>query len=102
MNRPLTIDESGDYLAWSISPSKTQVDKRRSSTLLIDGATYGTFFNFRRAYPLPDIDLASTRGSVPSQPQPISLGPASFLSGLGSWLPLSQTISGKGVDDLRK
>jgi len=68
----------------------------------INGAIYGTFFDHRRAYPLPDIDFTPSRGVVPPQPQPVSLGPSTFLGGLGSWLPFNQTISGPKIDELRE
>jgi syntaxin-binding protein 5 len=42
---------------------------------LINSATYGTFFDIRRANTLPDIDFSTSRGTVPSQPQPVTLGP---------------------------
>ena len=86
-NRPLTIDASGDFIAWSTDP----VSK------LVNSATYGTFFNFRRANTLPDVDFSTSRGRIPSQPQPVSLGPTSFL---GSWFSFNQTKTGDQIDDL--
>ncbi|KDR85736.1 hypothetical protein GALMADRAFT_218826 [Galerina marginata CBS 339.88] len=87
---PLSIDDSGDYIAWKVS-SKTR------SSGVIESATYGTFFDVRRAYTLPDIDFAISRGPIPPQPQPVSLGPASVL---GSWFSFNQTKSGAQIDDL--
>ncbi|PPQ66367.1 hypothetical protein CVT26_011086 [Gymnopilus dilepis] len=87
---PLSIDESGDYLAWTLSP------QARSSGV-IHSATYGTLFDIRRAYTLPDIDFASSRGPVPPQPQPVSLGPPSVL---GSWFSFNQTKTGEQIDTL--
>jgi hypothetical protein len=86
-NRPLTIDASGDFIAWAADP----VSK------LINSATYGTFFDIRRANTLPDVDFSTTRGTIPSQPQPVSLGPASFL---GSWFTFNQTKTGEQIDEL--
>jgi hypothetical protein len=86
-NRPLTIDASGDFIAWAEDP----VSK------LINSATYGTFFDIRRANTLPDIDFSTSRGTIPSQPQPVSLGPASYL---GSWFSFNQTKTGEQIDEL--
>lgn len=86
-NRPLAIDASGDFIAWAADP----VSK------LINSATYGTFFDIHRANTLPDIDFSTRRGTIPSQPQPVSLGPASFL---GSWFSFNQTKTGEQIDEL--
>ncbi|CAA7264832.1 unnamed protein product [Cyclocybe aegerita] len=88
---PLSIDESGDFIAW------TQDPRVQTKSTHIHQATYGTFFNVRRVYTPPDIDFASTRGSVPPQPQPVSLGPPSLL---GSWFSFNQTLSGDQIDEL--
>ncbi|KAF8808127.1 WD40 containing snare-dependent exocytosis protein [Phlegmacium glaucopus] len=83
---PMTIDTSGDFIAWTADP----VSK------FINSATYGTFFDIRRANTLPDIEFVTTQG-IPPQPQPVSLGPASFL---GSWFSFNQTKSGEQIDEL--
>jgi hypothetical protein len=103
-NRPLTIDESGDFVAWSLSNSKGRrvSGPQQISTPHINGATYGTFFDLKRAYTQPDVDFTTTRKAPPPQPQPVSLGPYSFLGGLGGWLPFNQTISGEKIDELRE
>ncbi|KAJ3517877.1 hypothetical protein NLJ89_g226 [Agrocybe chaxingu] len=88
---PLSIDESGDFVAW------TQDPRAQTKSTHVHQATYGTFFNVRRVYTPPDIDFASTRGSVPPQPQPVSLGPPSLL---GSWFSFNQTLSGDQIDEL--
>lgn len=85
--RPLTTDVSGDFIAWAVDPSSK----------LINSATYGTFFDIRRANTLSDIDFAASRGTIPAQPQPVPLGPASFL---GSWFSFNQTKSGEQIDEL--
>jgi len=101
--RPLTIDECGDFIAWSLSSPQGMVHGRQQvSPPHINGATYGTFFDLKRAYTLPDVDFTITRKAPPSQPQPVSLGPHSFLGGLGAWLPFNQTISGGDIDELRE
>ena len=88
LRRSFTIDKSGDFFGWSYHP--------RSG--MIQSASYGTLFNMHRSLPSPDIDLTANKGSIPSQPQPVSMGPASFF---GTWLPIgNQSISGAQVDDL--
>lgn len=87
-NRPLAIDACGDFIVWATDPV----------TKLINSATYGTFFNFRRANTLPDVDFSTSLGKIPSQPQPVSLGPTSFL---GSWFSFNQTKTGEQINELR-
>ncbi|GLB35825.1 putative lethal giant larvae(Lgl) like, C-terminal [Lyophyllum shimeji] len=85
----LSLDESGDFIAWTPHPSAGTIHQ----------ATYGTLFDIRRAYDLPDIDLACTKPVIPAPPQPVSAGPASMLN-LGSWLPFNQSTSGSQIDEL--
>jgi len=85
---PIAIDESGDFIAWTPHPQSGGV---------IQTATYGTCFDVRRSYGPPDFDFTTTRGPVPPQPQPVSLGPASLL---GSWFSFNRTLSGDQVDEL--
>ncbi|KAG5732833.1 hypothetical protein E4T56_gene2783 [Termitomyces sp. T112] len=86
----LSVDESGDFVAWNPHPTSGTMDQ----------ATYGTFFDIRRAYDLPDIDLGCTKPVVPPAPQPVSLGPASMFQQVGSWLPFKQSMSGAQLDEL--
>ena len=83
----MTIDASGDFIAWTADP----VSK------FINSATYGTFFDIRRANTLPDVDFATNRKTIPAQPQPVSLGPPSFLA---SWFSFNQTKTGEQIDEL--
>ncbi|KAF9531932.1 WD40 containing snare-dependent exocytosis protein [Crepidotus variabilis] len=97
----LSIDEGGDFIAWR--PPGPNARGGHSPHVLVGGLTYGTFFDVRRAYPLPDIDFASTRMAVPSQPLPVSLGPATLLQAginFGSWLGLGGNKTGAQIDDL--
>ncbi|KAF9567769.1 WD40 containing snare-dependent exocytosis protein [Agrocybe pediades] len=87
---PLSIDETGDFIAWSVSP-------KHSAYGVVDSATYGTFFDIRRAYTLPDIDFTAGKGAIPPQPQPVSLGPPSVLS---AWFSFNQTKTGDQIDEL--
>lgn len=86
--RTITVDETGDFIGW----------KCHSRSSLMRRAVYGTLFDMRRSIPLPDIDLTSTKAPVPAQPQPVSMGPTSFL---GSWLTFgNQSITGEQADEL--
>ncbi|KAG6829267.1 hypothetical protein H0H87_012084 [Tephrocybe sp. NHM501043] len=85
----ISLDESGDFIAWTSHTASGTMHQ----------ATYGTLFDIRRAYDLPDIDLACTKPVVPAAPQPVSAGPASMLQ-LGSWLPFSQSMTGAQLDEL--
>ncbi|KAJ7103251.1 WD40 containing snare-dependent exocytosis protein [Mycena belliarum] len=75
----LTCDETGDWMTAQI----------------IDRASYGTIFDFRRAYTPPNITF--TQPTIPSQPQPVSLGPTSLLS---SWFRFGQSMTGEQLDIL--
>ncbi|KIY73582.1 hypothetical protein CYLTODRAFT_365694 [Cylindrobasidium torrendii FP15055 ss-10] len=83
------MDKSGDFIGWDHHPKSGMVAH----------AVYGTLFNQRRVLPTPDIDLAVNKSSIPAQPQPASMGPASFF---GSWLGGlgSQSITGAQVDEI--
>src|ERR1700760_4865017 len=64
LSRPPGIDRSGDFLAFSPHPISGQIYE----------ALYGTLFDFRRVYSPPDVELISSALTVPSQPQPVTLG----------------------------
>ncbi|KAF9041832.1 hypothetical protein BDZ89DRAFT_1060198 [Hymenopellis radicata] len=84
----LSVDKSGDFVGWNFHP--------RSG--MVQSAVYGTVFNMRRALPMPDFDLTATKGSVPAQPQPVSMAPASLL---GTWFAFgNQSVSGAQIDEL--
>jgi len=83
----LTCDDTGDWLVYT-------VDK---TSRIIQQTTYGTLFDFRRAYTLPTIDFSITKPAVPPQPQPVSLGPTSLLS---SWFRFGQSMTGEQLDTL--
>lgn len=90
LHRPLSVDATGDYIEW-----------KRHACGLVYKERYGTLFNVRRSgpYEAPQVDLATGRKAVPSQPQPVSVGPASII---GSWLGyiVSQSLSGDQIDTL--
>lgn len=85
-SRSISIDENGDFIGLDV----------QTSSGLVQSATYGTFFNFRRAVGLPLLDLVSNKGRMPVQPQPVPIGPSSFRS----WFQSSQTLSGQQIDEL--
>lgn len=84
--RSISIDESGDFISLRVHPSSG----------LVQSATYGTLFNFRRTHGLPLVDLVSKKASIPAQPQPVPIGPSSYLS----WFKFNQTLSGQQIDEL--
>ncbi|KAF5352734.1 hypothetical protein D9756_005911 [Leucocoprinus leucothites] len=85
--RHISIDEGGDFISLNV----------QGSTGVVQSSTYGTLFNFRRADELPLVDLTSNKGKIPSQPQPVSIGPSSFRS----WFQFNQTMTGQQIDELR-
>ncbi|KAI0783299.1 lethal giant larvae like, C-terminal-domain-containing protein [Abortiporus biennis] len=86
-----SVDETGDYIEWI----------RHEVSGLIGCLKYGTVFNVRRSGPYlpPTIDFKVDERVIPPQPQPVSIGPASFIS---SWLGYisSQGMTGEQVDAL--
>ena len=76
-----------------------------SSTRLISSTELHTLFTTRRAglFSPPLVNLAHGRGSVPAQPQPVSLGPASMMGSVLGYLgSLSITSAGDQIDALRE
>ncbi|KAJ7040330.1 WD40 containing snare-dependent exocytosis protein [Mycena alexandri] len=82
-----SCDETGDWIGYTVN----------NASGIIDHASYGTVLDFRRAYDPPDIDFSATKPTVPSQPQPVSLGPTSLLS---SWFRFGQSMTGPQLDVL--
>ncbi|KAJ7631237.1 WD40 containing snare-dependent exocytosis protein [Roridomyces roridus] len=81
----VTVDTTGDWMACTLN--------RESG--VVEHASYGTLFDFRRAYTPPDIEFK--KPVVPAQPQPAALGPASLLS---SWFRFGQSMTGDQLDIL--
>ncbi|TFK41835.1 WD40 containing snare-dependent exocytosis protein [Crucibulum laeve] len=84
---PFTIDESGDFLAWTQQPTSS----------IINSASYGSLFDIRRVYTVADVDFTTTAPLIPEQPQPISLTSSSLL---GSWFNFTHGLSGNDIDNL--
>jgi len=81
-----SIDESGHFINFDV----------RVATDLVQSSTYGTLFNFSRTEDSPLVDLTINKGRIPSQPQPVLIGPSSFRS----WFQSSRTMSGQQIDEL--
>ena len=62
----------------------------------MQSSTYGTLFNFSRTEDSPLVDLTVNKGRIPSQPQPVPIGPSSFRS----WFQSNRTMSGQQIDEL--
>lgn len=90
-HRLLSTDGTGDYMEWV----------RSNPSGLISLAKYGTLFDVRRSAPYgpPEVSLADETRTVPPQPQPVSIGPASVLT---SWWGTitSNTMTGEQIDTL--
>ncbi|KAM6498680.1 WD40 containing snare-dependent exocytosis protein [Amanita muscaria] len=84
---PPSVDSSGDFVVFSPHPMSGQIHE----------ALYGTLFDFRRVYSQPDVELIPSPPKIPSQPQPVSLGPASLLS---AWFRYSLSMTGEQLDAL--
>ncbi|KAF7347606.1 WD40 containing SNARE-dependent exocytosis protein [Mycena venus] len=81
----LSCDDTGDWMACTVN----------RATGIIDHASYGTVFDFRRAYTPPNITIP--KPTVPSQPQPVSLGPTSLISSL---FRFGKSMTGEQLDIL--
>jgi hypothetical protein len=84
----LSIDQSGDFLAFNA--------RQRAGTII--SVVYGTFFDIRRAYGIPEVDFALQPCKM-TQPQPVAMAPPSLV---GTWWNYSTSISGDQLDSLRE
>ena len=89
ISRPPSIDRSGDFIAFVPNPMSGQIDE----------AVYGTLFDFRRVYSSPNVELIPSPPRIPSQPQPVPVGPSSLLS---AWFRFGLSMSGDQLDTLCK
>ncbi|TBU49995.1 lethal giant larvae like, C-terminal-domain-containing protein [Dichomitus squalens] len=92
LTEPPSTDDTGDYITHTAFPVPAGSSFRPLLTTEIR-----TLFNSRRAapYELPLVDLTRGRGSVPAQPQPVSLGPPSVMSSVLGYIG-SLTVAGAG------
>jgi len=86
----LSVDTTGDFIAF----------KRHFKSGLVEKVILSSLFDMRRSYGFPGVDFASTLREVPSQPKPVSVGPASLLRGTLSWLGGGGGLTGEQVDAL--
>ncbi|KAI0334428.1 hypothetical protein GY45DRAFT_1334312 [Cubamyces sp. BRFM 1775] len=96
---PPSTDDTGDFVKYSTFPAPAG-----SSVRPLHSTHLQTLFSHRRAgpYALPLVDLTHGRGSVPSQPQPISLGPPSMIGSMLGYIgSLSGASAGDQIDTLR-
>ena len=89
--RTLAIDESGDYVDWLIRDGIAQK------------CELGTLFGLRRKTLYHDkaLDILRDKKRLPTQPQPVSMGPATLLGQVYAFVG-SQSTTGAQIDALRK
>ena len=98
LSRPPSTDDTGDYITHTAFPVPAGSSYHPLLTTEIR-----TLFNSRRATPYepPLVDLTRGRGSVPAQPQPVSLEPPSVMgSVLGYIGSLTAASAGDQIDVL--
>ncbi|KAI3622792.1 wd40 containing snare-dependent exocytosis protein [Moniliophthora roreri] len=84
---PITVDETGDFVAWTLHPECG----------LIQEATYGTMFDSRRVNSPSDVVFSTSKPISPTPPQPVSVAPESFF---GAWFKFSSTMTAEQADIL--
>lgn len=89
--RTLSIDESGDYIDWTIRDD------------VAHKCELGTLFGLRRKTLYHDkvLDIIRDRNRLPAQPQPVSMGPATLLGQMYAFVGGNST-TGAQIDALRK
>ncbi|KAI9057006.1 hypothetical protein FKP32DRAFT_1615502 [Trametes sanguinea] len=95
---PPSVEDSGDFVTHTVFPAPAG-----SSVRPLLSTELHTLFAQRRVgpYALPLVDLAYDRGTVPPQPQPVSLGPPSVIgSVLGYIGSFSGASAGEQIDTL--
>jgi hypothetical protein len=89
--RSLSIDESGDYIDWTIKDD------------IVHKCELGTLFGLRRKtlYHGKVLDILRDKNKLPEQPQTVSMGPATLLGQMYSYVG-GQGTTGAQIDILRK
>lgn len=89
--RSLSIDESGDYVDWTIKDN------------IVHKCELGTLFGLRRRTLYHDkvLDILQNKKRLPAQPQPVSTGPATLFSQMYTFVG-GQGTTGARIDILRK
>lgn len=89
--RSLSIDESGDYIDWTFKDR------------IVHKCELGTLFGLRRKtlYHEKVLDILRDKKKLPAQPQPVSIGPATLLGQMYTYVG-GQGATGAQIDILRK
>ena len=89
--RSLSIDESGDYIDWTIKDN------------IVHKCELGTLFGQRRRTLYQDkvLDILRDKKKLPAQPQPVQMGPATLLGQMYTYVG-GQGTTGAQIDTLRK
>jgi len=85
------MDESGDYIDWTINDG------------IAHKCELGTLFGLRRKTLYHDkiLDILRDKKKLPAQPQPVSMGPATLLGQVYTYVG-GQGSKGAQIDLLRK
>jgi len=87
--RSLSVDESGDYIDWTIRDG------------IAHKSELGTLFGLRRKTLYHDkvLDILRDKNKLPAQPQPVSIGPATLLGQMYAYVG-GQSTTGAQIDAL--
>lgn len=90
-HRTLSVDESGDYVDWTIKDD------------IAHNCELGTLFGLRRKTLYHDkaLDILRDKKKLPAQPQPVSMGPATLLGQMYAFVG-GQSTTGAQIDAFRK
>lgn len=97
---PPSTDDTGDLITHNAFPTPAG-----SSLRPLLSSEIHTLFSRRRKgpYTFPLVDLAHGRGTVPSQPQPVSLGPPSMMGSMMEYISsFTGASAGDQIDALRE
>lgn len=89
--RTLSTDEDGDYVDWTIKNN------------IAHKCEFGTLFGLRRKtlYHSKALDILRDKYRLPTQPQPVSMRPATLLGQMYAFVG-GQSTTGAQIDGLRK
>ncbi len=100
MSSPPSTDDTGDLITHTAFPTPAGSSLRP----LLSSEIHTLFARRRKGpYTLPLVDFAHGRGSVPSQPQPVSLGPPSMMGSVMGYIgAFTGASAGDQIDALRE
>jgi len=89
--RSLSVDESGDYVDWTIRDG------------IAHKCEFGTLFGLRRKTLYQDkvLDILRDKNKLPAQPQPVSMGPTTLVGQMYAYVG-GQSTTGAQIDALRE